>query len=567
MGKTFQANREVYSGMGPRSAFCLAAILGVWFLLPLYTVAESETGLVINKEGGNVNVSLDSEASANVSIRRSEDTMVIRLPKSFNPKLVIDPALQKESVVQETESAEGRTITIHSQQIYLMTREHLEAPSAPVPKSRTSDKTATTKATVKTKQSGSTTGTGHEDGLHEAVNTLAIQEDVQPVSMNGQAAKMPAAEKSAVLTGNASAQKSEQALKEAIEDLKRQTSGSSGSMEGEGKPADTSTEGQASDDAKGNPAKPSAQPPSESKANPGDPESQPLNMDENTRAQAVHTSTGSLLRIVLSLLGVLALFVGFVRVVLPRLMDRYPEFFENLKRQSEQKAQRNAFFTETGKEQWPLKSDQRRESRFFAPANSETVSKKNYLERMNMNGDHFNVLTSTSLGKGKELHLVEIRGRQFMVATTPYTVTLLKDLTDESEPGSALEPSIASLPSIPSLMDESLRAGESRFAGDVPQRSETVAYVSESHGSVPPKSNPYASVPASSRPGLTRQAPQAAHADEVYLKYLNPASPVRPSSPVGQGYTPPAGSSSLQPPYVDAEEVVVLEDYDDTYGF
>jgi len=564
MGKTYQGDKVLRSGLWPRSVFCLAIVVGLSCALPLYTAAEPETGLVISKDGGNVNVSLDSEASANVSIRRNEDTMIIRLPKSFNPKLIIDSSLQKDSVVQETESAEGRTITIHSQQIYLMTREHLEAPPTPTAKARTANADKSSKTVNKAKSAESASS----DGMQEAVNTLAVQEEPHPVSLNGQTGKSAAAEKPAVLTGNTSAQKSEQALKEAIENLKRETNEAAENAKPEG-----SAEKQTPANAEVNPVQktaPNQSPEANINAIPADPESQPLNMDNNAHSKAVHTSTGSLLRIAVSLLLVLGLFVAFVRLLLPRLMERYPDFFENLKRQAEQranqKAERNALNHGLGKESWPLKAEPRRENRFFAPAKAEPAgkvepaSKKGYLERMNVGGDHFNVLTSTALGKGKELHLVEIRGRQFMVATTPYTVTLLKDLTDESGDVETAEPSITG------LMDESLRTGESSFAGERPARPETVAYLSDHASIQQPKANPYASAPPSKLPKGQPQVQKPTTPDQVYLKYLNQSAPP-PTMMAGQGYAAPGVPTSSQPPYVDAEEVVVLEDYDDTYGY
>ena len=38
-----------------------------------------------------------------------------------------------------------------------------------------------------------------------------------------------------------------------------------------------------------------------------------------------------------------------------------------------------------------------------------------------------------SLGKGKELHLVEILGKQLIIATTPYTVNLITELGPDTE--------------------------------------------------------------------------------------------------------------------------------------
>jgi hypothetical protein len=60
-------------------------------------------------------------------------------------------------------------------------------------------------------------------------------------------------------------------------------------------------------------------------------ELQPLSVYER-RHQAMERESGNALtRLVISLAGVLALFAGFARWLLPRLMERYPAFFEALR--------------------------------------------------------------------------------------------------------------------------------------------------------------------------------------------------------------------------------------------
>lgn len=533
MGKTLESSTALFSLPIGRSSVVLAANIGLLLACVPFGNAEPETGLIISRDGGNVNVTLDSEASANVSIRRSEDVMVIRVPKSFSPKLVIDSALKKDSVVEESETGEGRTITINSQQIYLMTREHLENPAVPVPSAAVTTRNVkmASKARVIAK-------TGVDDGIQDAVNNLAIQEDEHPVNLTAKPGKTAALEKPAVITTPVTTSKSVSVLDEAIENLKRETEPSAEALKAtSNKDNSTAAEAKPTNAPETRPA---------TNATPSDPESQPLDLENSAHAQAVQTSTGSMLRIVLSLLAVLGLFVAFVRFVLPQLMERYPDFFENLKRQSEQRAESKAFYTGVGKEKTSVKQESRTFGSFFAPSRQDNGSKKGYLERLNVDGDHFNVLTSTTLGKGKELHLVEIRGRQFMVATTPYTVTLLKDLTDEINE-----------PSLTGLMDDTLRTGESQFTGESTPKSETVAYLSDTSSATPtPKSNPYASVPDSK---LSKNQPQPQNieaSEQVYLKYLNQP-----------GSNHPINGKAIQPSYVDAEEVVVLEDYDDTYGF
>ena len=544
MGKTLQHRSPAWGKQTfppaaiAASLFCLALLIAS--TAPLARGAEPATGLVISRDGANVNVSLDSEASASVSIRRSDDVMMIRLPKSFGPKLVIDPALKKDSVVEESETSEGRVITISSQQIYLMTKENLEAPAS------VSHRT--------------------ESGMQPAVvSNFPKKGDIKPVSLNsknpGESGKGKSAEKPAVLGGPMGASKISPALAEAIEKLKRETESS---LSLESSSADRGAERPESD----NPA-PKADSEKISKTQktpdkPGDPEAQPLDLSGQQQTVAMQSSTGSLMRIAFSLLAVLALFSAFAKLVLPRLMGRYPDFFENLQRQD---------------------GERRRGPAFQKPAGPKTESKKTYLERLNVNGDRFNVLTSMPLGKGKELHLVEIRGRQFVVATTPYTVSLLQDLTNavdgagpdvamyDSEPlDGEFEEVYQPRPALIGMMGaEAAEPDEevgSPYASpkQISPMSETVAYLSDEMPSAPAiKANPYASRPEPKIDQRTPVAPPPASLDQTYLKYLDAPVTVTP-----QSVTPTQASQPVDPPseeaYVEAEEVVVLQDYDDTFG-
>ncbi len=527
------------------SLFCLA-MLGV-LAVPLAQGAEPTTGLVISRDGANVNVSLDSEASASVSIRRSDDVMMIRLPKSFGSKLVIDPALKKDSVVEETETSEGRVITISSQQIYLMTKENLEAPTPVSASHRT------------------------EPGMQPAVGTgYPKKGDIKPVSLNGknmgETGKGKSAERPAVLGGPMGASKISPALAEAIEKLKRETESSlsleTASPDRDGEQSGTGNQAPKADSRADSESKPPQKRKTPDK--PSDPEAQPLDLSGQQQAVAMQGSTGSLMRIAFSLLTVLALFAAFAKLVLPRLMARYPDFFENLQRQDEERGRRPAF---------------------QKPAGPKTESKKTYLERLNVNGDRFNVLTSTPLGKGKELHLVEIRGRQFVVATTPYTVSLLQDLTDALEGAGSdvcmdvdrydpetldgeFEEVYPPQPALIGMMgaehagrDEEILASERARP-----RSETVAYLSDETPSAPSiKANPYASRPEPKINQRTQITPPPAPTDQTYLKYLDAPVTVSPQSAAPAQASQPVVSPPEEA-FVDAEEVVVLQDYDDTFG-
>ncbi len=168
-----------------------------------------------------------------------------------------------------------------------------------------------------------------------------------------------------------------------------------------------------------------------------DPENLPLIMNTDLSPVA-NAATHALIRVTLGLMVVLGLLLVFAKSVLPRLMARHPEFFERLKQKNqspkEPQAQNSAPLDipqailekrmakkEPLKLNWP---DSRKQQKI---EKVKTLSPGT--EQIQINGTQFSVLSSTPLGKDKDLHLVEIMGRQLVVATTPYTVSLIQDLT------------------------------------------------------------------------------------------------------------------------------------------
>lgn len=237
-----------------------------------------------------------------------------------------------------------------------------------------------------------------------------------------------------------------------------------------------------------------------------DPETLPLNLASQSQASSVQRSTPGMIRMTLSLLAVLGLFLGFVKLILPRLMARYPDFFENLKRRSE--SVRQAKITDpppsqpVEKTSWPfLKTEKSRDS------------KRAWIEKMSVDRDHFQVISSVSLGKGKELHLVEIRGRQLVLATTAYSVNLITDLSGDLS-GFSWETDI--LP----VENPAVSFDKTEPEGNEPEAQRTALESTEAAAV-----KPYAS-------------PQVSRKTET----------------------------KTSPPSAEPEAVIVLEDYDDIYG-
>lgn len=185
-----------------------------------------------------------------------------------------------------------------------------------------------------------------------------------------------------------------------------------------------------------------------------DPEALPLDLS-GEGSPLSDTATNAMIRITAGLMAVLGLLLVFAKVVLPRLMVRHPEFFENLRRKNEQKlAQGPLDIPKTMAEKLVERKEPRKLNLFGKrekPAQKQPPAQVNIPERMEINGKQFNVLSSTPLGKDKDLHLVEIMGRQLVVATTPYTVSLIQDLTgvDAPKPSQDEAPTLLGEPEAP----------------------------------------------------------------------------------------------------------------------
>jgi flagellar biogenesis protein FliO len=515
------AGLAVRSGIAP--VLSLALLVGMALGSMPVRAESSSAGLIISRNGDHVNVSVDSNAGSAVSIRRSDDVMVIKLPSSFGAKVVIDPRLTQDRVVQETEVPSGKIIAINAQQINLMTQENLKdnVPSG-------STKPATPAASRLVPPSSAKSVVSNIKKLETAVQSV-IQASASPSAPASIPTPHPAPMKPAstmslaaipsIVPREKTGQKAPSAANKHLAD--KQAANLSLIPP---KPKTT---------ASVKPATPTRNPFTE----PVDPEAQPLDLSGQPQAAASRVASYTLFRIVISLLAVLGMLLGFMRMLLPKLMERYPAFFERL-RQRQESATASRGPRAGGRTKVTRQPEPDAPSAVSMPVQpgTEATAVVHWLQ-----DNQLTVLGSTPLGDGKEIHLVEVRGKQLVIATTPSTVSLLTDLTDALAEDEA----------------------DDLFLSGMEANSEppVIAYLSDESPVIAQPvepaqpAKPYASTPSDVQPATVSPpaAPPRTPVDRTYRKYLQPQQSVP--------------KDAYQDAYVDAEDVIVLEDYDDVYGF
>jgi flagellar biogenesis protein FliO len=482
--------------------------------------AEQSEGLSITHGSGDaVNVSLDTESSFNVSIRRNEQAMIIRVPPSFHSKLYIDPALKANHVIQEAESGNGRTIVIESQQIYLSTHEAGAAKSA----------AAAIKREAVESNEGKEVQALRNEGLvkNERMIKPVFKESLPYEAFPNASDAKIAAQKSHTgllsLTDESakadSLQKKEHGKKDAKNHSKTQKNVNKKNANQKHTHLDSLKTASRLKE------KTAFEVENAGLNQDADPESQPLDSQSTAGDPLGHTSALGWFRMTISLIIVLSLALGGVRWLLPKLIARYPEFFERLKSRqltgqqlinphrstpviqpkhdyfaNNRQSSQNTTFTSPSPSIMETSMNTQIISQNSSPsvltplpepsfanqaiANQESVKQpcsqnpgSQNLSSQNpaastqplmtqpvstaltVSGQPMQVITSSSLEDGKALHLVDIQGRQFLVASTPDNITLLKDLTapiDDSEMPHSKNKSFATRPSQPYTMSTSL---------------------------------------------------------------------------------------------------------------
>jgi flagellar biogenesis protein FliO len=327
-----------------------------------------------------------------------------------------------------------------------------------------------------------------------------------------------------------------------------------------------------------------------------DPESEPLALYQQNHDTAVQTSNNALLRIMVSLLVVLGLFSVFAKLLLPKLVARYPEFFEKLKQQQQERRQKTSEKQAPTGEWRPQPKSMRgpmrdlpglepedritisptfAQSRLIGKTNMKS-SKQDNPARFALGGQHFQVVSSVDLGHGKELHLVEVSGRQLVVATTPDAVTLIKDLKDESPPKTDTENDNSNLPIHERYIDSLIPATKATAKALDGKDRQSDPDIESLQGVIPDQNTPntpksYASPPIRMPelppvPSKTEPKP----AEQVYLKYLYPEGDSSRSSQqqirqIQQELGYVDDTTAAHSDMMEASDVVILDDYDDIY--
>jgi hypothetical protein len=627
MGSDLKCDHRALWGRLPAGLPSLIILAGTLALVCQPALAESGTGIVISRNGDKVNVTYDPSALPYFDIYRKGDAKTVIRTSSHADgeafKLLVDPRLKKDSTVQEAETPRGKVITINSEQVYMISQENLgevtleKDKSAPAPGKKaveSSHKTVQTASKTDGNPSAPTkpVPSGMPPSLNLAQKQAAVKTSTEKQKGTAQESKLSNLSKLAK-AGQPLPVKSESLAVPTASVAVRQLKPTNPPMPERGKAtkaaksASPVSEGQAPLSMSGEPkplgpssgavenSKPELLSGSDSSKSKTDPESQPLDLSGREHEAAMQTSTGMMLRVTISLVVVLLLLLGFMKRVLPMLMERYPGFFENLKRQNRfgdtppDEDQDSILGLPRMTRPKARKTSPRPE--VFHPEPVQPSPKKHYLERIGVGDERFNVITSTSLGKGKELHLVEIRGRQLVVATTPYTVSLIKDLSDP-EPGAGsggIEPAVSGLLAS-NASDEAPPTGEDIETDDYynprldKMRSSRSACQPEAPSPVYTEPNrpahretsakPYASMPSAPRVH-EEPAPAEPEAsdplDHIYLKYLDPEEAVSELQRVRHQKREVNRTieNFLEPgPYIstyNSHEVVLLEDYDDNY--
>lgn len=585
---------RVWTGSGKWRSGILAALV---LILPCISLAfqavqATEKSIAIGRDfEDNITVAIDPAVISDIQIRRGNGKMMIELLDSADTKAFsIEPILKKAQLVDVGKGPNGRVITIHSNRVFLsiqdlsLNRSQAKAESiaqsiAPAPAIGPDSVAAKKQDSPKP---GVTLSPPPEKPQERSVKmaeaiTVKAMGSIQPSEKPLQTAlKTPAKQ---APTPKAPPQKSEAARQPepAPQTAERKTPARKAPAPRpevarqpepatpEASPAEVSTLAVAEDappvDADAGSGIIGEMPP-EPELPPAPPiirenldfnySHMPMEVFEAQRKASEEALHQLLWRVFGSLLVVLVLVVAFLKLGLPKLMEKYPGFFEGLKRRHQNREHQGKAYKdkpprkglkEKSREKpiddlylsgrMPDAHKQAVESRAktgtVKPAKTsgllsplakltkkDTGGKRGYLEQLGKADDQFQIRTSQPLGKGKELHLVEIRGRQLVIATTPYTVNLITELDGEQ---------VHPLP-----------VDETAFTH---QPTAIQAFIEE------------------------RQEPE----QEVYKKYLPPdeasARPVQDKSRGGE--TEPVSPPPKHQAYIEAEEVVVLEDYDDIY--
>lgn len=659
----------------------LTTAFSLWMPVAL---SQEPTMNIARDANDNITVTMDPSMISNVQIKRSNGRMMIELLDEANESgYKIEPILEQASLVKVGSGNRGKVITIDSDEVYLSIQEMqagakpVEAPArkkislSPPPEKKPDTRAAMQKVASKPAPVASKQTTKKASvPVPTATQAAATNSEVAPrtqkrmVQAAEPAMTKPKREETSEIDAVSTAAVDEDNVDSNLdeEDLLNAPAGSETDEELLLLGAE------------------------ESAMSMDDFETIPLDDIYSEQQQSGFDWGNLIIKMGLSLLAVLALIVVSLKLLLPKMMDRYPAFFNRLKGGSQEEdiqglgdiymappgppdkdlRPNTGIYDEDGNDhpvskkgglfsgmasKLPMrnKANAERSKGLSKPSEGRPLmpikgdsNQRAYLEKLSRDYPQFHLLNSSQLEKEKELHVVEIQGHKLVLGSTPYSINLIKELDDtETDTNAVLEEVeytyseddfapqdnsikayIESHPDVdvPQELTSKRRMPQQRPAQSQPQQQSEQeqqptrrkiirtsgdrrrnAVLSNRQNRRPeepqqrqaePQQRPAQQQPQS-RP--QQAAPQPSQ-DEVYKKYLNqpqagaPQRPAaRPSQAGKSAYASNPQAGSPQPPqpqqrsrrqgsggyyqpstrsridYVDAEDVVILEDYDDTF--
>jgi flagellar biogenesis protein FliO len=520
--------------------------LYLWALLTvLWTSGSAWAGsghLSISEDGEqNVNVTIDSALIPNAQIKRKDNQMVIQIPDGAGgfdaSKLQMTPGLQGKVDVEQL-PGKKTVVTIRSENIYLNIQDrqadHSPTPATkpaetgrkPLPKSNTPDKAAQPKPA----QSA--------EPAQLAANAKAAEAKTADTPSSGNVTPKPADHpKATASTAPAPAVLAAQTVEETAPEAPNPKDAIRDPF---APPAGLNTQGAI-------PSLANTQPPKPRFTEEGK-DGIPLNMLVQSDATQL-ANDDTLIRVLASLVLVLILIVAFARFGLPKLMERYPGLFKN------QNAWRAVLgqVTNVQAAKRPPRAKPAQKGFFAKLLNqkrADALKSRLNLPALASDSETFILQDSLPLGPGQTLHLVNVGERQLVLAATGQQVTLLTEFA----------------PGDPTETDALASAAESLLEPDNEEPMESMEPEAETRAFIAPSSTD-AALPEEAEAELTAKEKIAQTLKAQWSQMRDPLMATPPASRLNGHIGPPLAATAPTMPQeiIDAEEVVVLQDYDDQY--
>lgn len=351
--------------------------------------------LVITQDADhNINLLIEPELATSTRMSRRKGLTMVYVPDSgfasgFDPGYFdIEPALKGQHVVDVQRLKHGTRLIIRSEDVYLSIQQIADSQA----ESRSSIKSESERVAGSI---GDNTQPKYATESTDAISMAAIKEAPSSQNTKGYMDKLaqtklsPNTETTDAFTLTTEPESSR------ISEL---------SADGEKKPGSSDElflEGNPKDNNKGE-------------------NTIPLNRITRQPQQTV-TQDGTMPRILLGLLAVLGLLGLFAKFILPAMVRRFPRLFKQEPLPEVNDALPSPFFDP---------HQQNRSQINEQPAQSaSTINQHTQLKsKLNASGQPFEIITSQSIAPDKSLHLVKIKDRELVIATTPNNISLLADM-------------------------------------------------------------------------------------------------------------------------------------------